>query len=195
MGSTGAQARGLRARKFRVRRIALALLCFGLGSCVSVPLSTMVRMSTFDERDFAALDPEVLRVRITLPQGFGLDVKRSWLGVELTSAAGTHQATFELDPERIQTAEIAGGFFADTRSGTAYVLRLSAPSKAKFRDLQSFVAKGRSDQITIRVVPRLSSSPKDADGVTVWIDLRLSQADGYFTLVDAATIELDALRE
>jgi len=167
-------------------RTAILLLFLCITGCMSVPLSTLVRMSTFNERDFAALDAEVVRVRIKLPEGFALNVAKSWLGIEITSAAGAHQATFELDQELVQTSL--------TPRGSVYVLRLSPPSRTKFRDLQRFIGKGRADEISIRVVPRLASFPKDATSAKVWIDLLLSKTQGYFTLLDGATIELEKLR-
>ncbi len=178
-----------------MKRLAKILLCLCLSGCVSVPLSTIVRMSSFDERDFALLDAEVVRVKVTLPSGFGLDVGRSWLGVELTSPAGSHQSAFELEQERVQVVEIPGGVLSRAQAGTAYTLRLTATSKAKFRELQAFINRGRANQVTIRVVPRLSSFPKETDSVTVWIDLLLSATQGYFTLVDAATLPMERLRE
>jgi hypothetical protein len=173
---------------------ALLVLFLCLCGCASVPLSTIARMSTFNERDFAALDAEVVRVRVTLPDGFALDVGRSWLGVELTSAAGAHQSTFELDQELVQPAVIPGGIFSSSQRGTVYVLRLSSPSQTRFRELQRFMGKGRADQVSIRVVPRLASFPKDAASAKVWIDLLLSKTQGYFTLVDGATVDLQKLR-
>jgi hypothetical protein len=151
-------------------------------------------MSTFNERDLVALDAEVVRVRITLPEAFALDVGKSWLGVELASAAGAHQPTFELDQERVQTGVIPGGIFSSSQRGIVYVLRLSSSSQAKFRDLQRFMGKGRADQVSIRVVPRLASFPKDAASVKVWIDLLLSKTQDYFTLLDGATVDLQKLR-
>ena len=177
----------------RTTAAALLVLCLCLSGCASVPFSTMARMSTFTERDFAALDAEVVRVRITLPEAFALDVGKSWLGVELTSAAGAHQSTFELDQEHVQTGVIPG-IFSRSQRGIVYVLRLSAPSQAKFRDLQRFMGRGRADQVSIRVVPRLASFPTNAASVKVWIDLLLSKTQDYFTLVDGATVDLQKLR-
>jgi hypothetical protein len=172
----------------------LLVLSLCLCGCGSVPLSTIARMSTFNERDFAALDADVVRVRITLPEGFALDVGKSTLGIELTSAAGAHQSTFELDQELLQPGVIPGGIFLSSQRGSVYVLRLSAPSQAKFRELQRFMGKGRADQVTIRVVPRLASFPKDVASARVWIDLLLTRTQGYFTLIDGATVDLKKLR-
>lgn len=170
------------------------LLCLALTGCVSVPLSTMVRMSTFDERDFAQLDPEVLRVRIRLPAAFALDAARSALGVRITAAAGEHRGEFRLDPERVDPTLLPGGLLAADVPGRGYTLRLSAESIVAFRQLQDFVAGGPPSGVVISVAPRLSAFPDDARQVRVWVDLRLREGQDFFTLLDAAEIPMDALR-
>lgn len=159
------------------------------------PLATLVRMSAFDERDFSKLEAEELRVKIKLPEGFALNVEESWLGIEISSAAGVHDATFELDEEIVHGVLLPGGIFSGPGTGTEYVLRLSAPSAGKFRELQAFVTRARAEDINIKVVPKLSSYPEDAASVKVWISLLLSPTQGYFALLDGATISLSKLRE
>lgn len=176
-------------------RAALLFLTLALCSCVSVPLATIVKLSTFDEQDFVALNPDVVRVRITLPQGFDLDAPRSWLGVNITSPAGVHDGEFKLEQESTQATHVSTGMFSADAPATAYTLRLAAPSKKEFKDLQAFVAKAHLDQITIRVVPRLASIPKDADSGDVWIELLLTESQGFFTLLDGAEMPLDKLRD
>ena len=170
-------------------------LCLLLWGCVSVPLSTLVRMSAFDERDFSKLEAEELRVKIKLPEGFELNVEESWLGIEISSAAGVHDTTFELDEEIVHGVPLPGGIFSSPGTGTEYVLRLSASSTGKFRELQAFVSRARTEDINIKVVPKLSSYPEDATSVKVWISLLLSPTQGYFALLDGATISLSKLRE
>ena len=172
-----------------------AFLCLLLWGCVSVPLSTLVRLRAFDERDFSALEADELRVKIQLPEGFGLDAEQSGLGIEIRSAAGVHDATFELDEEIVHGVPLPGSLFSSSGTGTEYVLRLSAPSTGKFRELQAFVTRARTEDINVKVVPKLSSYPEDATSVKVWISLLLSPTQGYFTLVDGATISLGKLRE
>jgi hypothetical protein len=177
-----------------MRRVALVLLGLGLAGCVSVPLSTMVRMSTFDTEDFVQLDPAALRVRITLPEAFVLDAAKSWLGVEITSPAGTHAGEFKLMQEASAPARVSTGLFSSDVPATAYTLRLAEPSTLEFRRLQAFIAKNNRGDATIRVVPILSSFPEDAASTKVWIDLQLSQAQGFFTLLDGADVPMDRIR-
>ena len=153
------------------RRLALIALCLVLASCASVPLSTLMRMSSFSEEKFVGLRPDDIGIRIRLPEGFSLDVANSRLAIEVASNAGVHTGTFELEQ-------------------TEYELRLTAASKDRFRDLQAFVAKAKVEDIAIRVMPKLASKPEGASSVAVWIDLRLTRAEGYFALVDGASISL-----
>lgn len=176
-------------------RVAALAGCLALAACVSVPLSTMVRMSSFDERDFVALDPDVLRVRIKLPEAFVLDPSRSALAVDITADAGVHHGEFTLDPEAAEKVPLSTGPFSGDTTGTAYTLKLSAESRKAFRRLQAFVERGPPGQVSIRIIPILSAFPGDADSVNVWIDLQLSPSQGYFTLVDAAEVPMDAIRE
>jgi len=170
--------------------LALAVVCLSVQACASVPLATMVRMSSFDARDFSGLIAGEVGVRIRIPRGFGLDAANSWLGVEVTSTAGVHNARFQLDQVKLQVAALPGGFFSGPKPGMEYELRLSDSSAGAFRDLQEFVSRGKAEDINIRVVPKLSSSPEGATSVAVWIDLRLSGKEGYFPLVDGASIPL-----
>lgn len=172
------------------RALAATLACLLLWGCAAVPLSTMVRMSRFDEGDFGKLSADALRVRIRLAEGFGLDATRSWLGVEIASAAGVHDARFELEDEFVRRVPLPAKLFSEPKQGTEYVLRLAQASRTEFRRLQAFVSRGPAQSIDIRVVPKLSAAPPDAAAVEVWIDLLLSDAEGYFTLVDGATLSL-----
>ncbi|MDY6945043.1 MAG: hypothetical protein SXG53_04940 [Pseudomonadota bacterium] len=172
-----------------------AFLCVLLCGCASVPFSTLVRMSAFDARDFSKLEAEELRVKIRLPEGFRLNVEESWLGIQISSAAGVHDATFQLDEESLYGVNLPGRIFSSASAGAEYVLKLSAPSTAKFRELQAFVAQAPAQDINIKVVPKLSSYPEDATSVRVWISLLLSPAQGYFALLDGTTISLSKVRE
>jgi hypothetical protein len=172
-------------------RILLAALVLSLQGCASVPLSTLARMSSFSARDFAGLSADEVGVKIRIPRGFGLDVANSWLGIEVRSRAGIHNARFELDQVKSQVVALPGGFFSGPKPGMKYELRLSNSSAGAFRDLQEFVSQGKAEDINIRVVPKLSSSPEGATSIAVWIDLQLSEREGYFPLVDGTTIPLE----
>lgn len=155
-----------------------------------MPLSTLMRMSSFSQEKFVGLRPEDVGVKIRFAEGFGLDVPKSRLAVEVASSAGVHNAAFDLEPTVLQPVRLPAGLFASPRPGVEYQLRLSAQSRSKFRQLQTFVARAKVDDIGIRVMPKLAVKPEGAASVLVWIDLRLRSEEGYFALVEAAEIPL-----
>ena len=173
-----------------MNRLLLLTLTIIIGSCSSVPLSTIARMSSFDSQDFVSLNPDDLRVIVVLPREFTLDTKTSWLGVDISSSAGMHQGVFELCEESVRSEETSKGFFSEPEEITSYLLSLTPASKEKFNSLQVFVSKAAAEEVTIRVVPKLASRPENATSVSVSIDLQLSQEQGFFTLVDSAQLML-----
>lgn len=182
-------------KKFRIGALVQMVVYLLLGSCATVPLSTLVRMNSFNEGEFANLQPEELRVRIKLPEGFALDIGKSWFEIEIGSVEGVHNATLKLDEVLSRRVLLSTSFFKAKSPSVEYVLRLSEPSRATFRELQSFVHRAPTEEINIRVVPKLAAAPPDAIAVKVWIDLFLSEAQGYFALVDGATISLENWRK
>lgn len=169
----------------------MLILLFAIQSgCASVPLSTALRMASFSEQRFASVRPEEIGIKIRFPQGFGLDVANSRLAIEVASNAGIHDAAFQLEQTGLQSVLLSTGLFSSSRPGVEYELRLPAASQVEFRDLQAFVQRAKIEDIAIRVMPKLAARPDGAGSVDVWIDLRLEQDEGYFPLVDAASISL-----
>ena len=151
-------------------------------------------MATFDERDFLQLDPDAIRARIKLLDGFALDPDKSTLGIKITSEAGDHFGEFKLQKVTESRTALSKGLLSDDLLGTEYTLKLATQSKDEFRKLQSFVGKGRPGQVTIFVAPILSSFPKDASTTNVWIDLLFSKEQGYFTLLEGAEVPMEGIR-
>ncbi len=151
-------------------------------------------MATFDERDFVQLDPDVIRVRIKLVEGFALDPGKSTLGVKITSEAGDHFGEFKIEKVTEGRAELSKGLFSSNVMGTEYTLKLAPQSKDEFRKLQSFVGRGRPGQVIIAIAPILSSYPKEASTTNVWIDLLLSKDQGFFTLLEGAEVPMEGIR-
>lgn len=172
------------------RRLLLAFLWLSLQGCTSIPLATAIRMSTFNESDFARLQADQVGVKLRMPADFGLDVTKSWLAIEVTSQAGVQQNRFELELVALRETRLPGGLFSGAIPGREYELRLADASQIQFRELQAFLARAEADDIDIHVAPKLSHAPKDASSVKIWIDVRLSAEGGYFALVDGAEVSL-----
>ena len=161
-----------------------------LASCASVPLSTVMRMAPFSEEKFIGLRPDDIGIRIRFSDGFELDVANSRLAIEVASSAGVHDAQFDLEQTGMQPVRLSSGLFSRPQPGVEYDLQLSSGSKTRFHDLQAFVARAKVQDIGVRVMPKLASKPDGATSVLVWIDLRLTREQGYFALLEAASISL-----
>lgn len=170
------------------RVVFLLLLC--LAACTAIPVSTLAKFSRFDERDFAALDGGVIRLRISLPRGYALDVPSCRLDVSVQTSGGAYRGQFRLEQEASAPRTIAAGWLAPPQATTAYVLRLSPKSVEEFRALQKVVGPSSTSDIKLDVAMEISSAPRDAKSVTVWVDALLSTPEGYFTLIDGRTLPL-----
>ncbi len=158
--------------------------------CASIPLSTMLRMRTFDEAKFAALDPDELRVRVTLSQGFVLDPGRCAVNVNVQSKKRSYREGFTLTEESVAASTVSTSLFASAKPARAWVLRLADSSKPKFRDLQPMIGTGPTDAIDLDVHVAVPVRPQGATSARTRVGLRLSEADGWFTLIDGAELPL-----
>lgn len=176
-----------------MKKILLFIISLSLCGCTSIPIATMVKMSTFGWEDFQAINSEEVKVKITVPDGFVLNADKSWVGVDVNSSSGAHYGVFNLEEFERPYSEQQKNFFTNKKV-TVYNLRFDSLSKDKFDQLQGFLSHSEADDIAIRVVPKLDSFPTTAKNVEVSIDIQFSSADGYFTLIDKAELSLDKLR-
>ena len=97
------------------RRLALFALCLGVASCASVPLSTLMRMSSFSEEQFVGLRP----------------VRRYALAPAAIAAliAFTLQLNLFFDPVRVPWRGVHGSY-QQTRPQPAFPGRCAARSGA-----------------------------------------------------------------
>jgi hypothetical protein len=169
----------------------LAVVAVGLSACGAIPLSTIARLSAFGESDFVALAPEVLRVRVSVPDGYVLDVGKVELAVEITVGATPETQRFHLqDVAEDHGLRDAGPIFGGIPVATT-TLRLADASQKAFRDVQRSATLRKASNIHLDVNVALRSAPAHADSMRVWIDLLLSREQGYFTLIDGGAIRLN----
>ena len=175
---------------------SIRLLCFALllTSCSTVPVGTAIRMSSFNESKFASLDPDELRIRVALSDGFTLNVDETRLEVDLTASGQNRKETFTLDKVGEALGTRGGGLFTSAQAVQFHVLRLSGSSLRRFRELQQFVGARKTEKLNFNVLfaaKTLVKAPSKAPSAfQVWIELLLDQKEGYFTLINGYTMEL-----
>ncbi|HET7548428.1 MAG TPA: hypothetical protein VFJ86_11690 [Usitatibacter sp.] len=170
--------------------ILLAILAFALAACGAIPLATIARFSGFDEQDFAALDPAALRVRVSVPEGFAVDVSQVRLAARVGFEGYARTERFDLASVGETRAVKGEGTFSRGTRVVTETLRLADRSQGGFRELQRAARASKAREIHLDVSVALRAAPKGARSVKVWIEMRLSPGEGYVTLIDGGTIAL-----
>lgn len=175
----------------RHRLALLIVLLFGLAGCASIPLSTALSLSSLTPQDLAQIDPAALRVRLSVPQGFELDVPATRLSLSLSGPESEHSEEMGLALLGTLDESRDGGWFGAEILVTTYLLALDDAGADRLRRLQLTVLT--SDRRTSRfsVSSPFSRVPPEADEVSFWADLRLAHDLPFMTLFDGARIRFE----
>lgn len=171
----------------RIAAIALAALAC---SCTSVPLSTIVRGTSFNESTFGFVDARALRVKVSLPEGFVLDAETTRLNASVSSSGDPRRLELKLDPLTTLGGTRGGGMWSKEIAVTSFEMDLTDESVAELRAVQGLVATGKAKSVQLDVQVKLKSFPAGATSAKVWVELMLSPIEGYFPLIDGGTIPL-----
>lgn len=169
--------------------IIVGLLC--VAGCASVPLSTMSRLGDYDRETIADLDPGGVLVRVSLPVAYGLDVDATRLSFRLESAEETYGGEFDLARLSEEEATIAGGFFSADIPVRRYLLGLSEEGQTAFSELRGPLRSAPLESFDFSVSTRFDEWPEDTESIRLWIDLQLTEAEGFFTLVDGGKLKIE----
>jgi hypothetical protein len=163
-----------------------------IGGCASIPLSTAVRLSKLDTRSLAQIDPDEVRVRLSVPVGYELDLAKSRLTFVLTETSGeSHSA--EMTLKRLQTTHESrpGGWFSADVPVSTHLLALSADGVRQLREIQRIALSDQVRDFQFSVQSQFSRIPDDAQALTFWADLKLSPQEPFMPLIDGAKIKLE----
>ncbi len=172
--------------------LTLVSACLLPCSCAYVPLSTMVKMYSFDERDFAELDPQLIKVRITVPPDFEVSIEDSLMDVRVEASGQSFGGEFKLTDQQRPGDGIAGLLGKqETKDSTIYTLRLSDESARQFARLQGALSGRTVERSKINISAVLKSAPCGAKEVIVHVDLSPRPAEGFIPIVDGARLQID----
>jgi hypothetical protein len=158
---------------------------------MSVPVATIAKLSTFDETQFAQLDPSVLRVRVSMPADFVLDPEKTRLVTTVTFGETKRRDDFRLERVSLGASSRKGGLFSGDVPVASYELRLAPASVVAFRGMQALARPGNVKDLDMNVRVSLKDAPQGARDLRVWVDILRDPAEGWVTLIDGGTIEID----
>lgn len=172
--------------------ITLAALLLLVG-CASIPLSTMLRLSALEPNKLAQVDPGEVRVRVSIPEAYELNVPESRLTLALSTEGGEERnARMGLSLLQQTREQRSAGLFAGNLSVSTYVLALTPEGAQQMRSMQQFLLTGNPNEVTFGIRAPLSEAPAKGAEMTLWADVKLSREDPYMTLIDAARIKFES---
>ncbi|WP_242164952.1 hypothetical protein [Lysobacter sp. M15] len=177
----------------RLLATILVAAALALPGCASIPLSTAIRLSSLKPRALTQIDPGEVRVRVSVPAGFHLNMDASRLTLSLKAPNGRSQR-HEMTLSLLQTAREtrSAGLFSRDMAVSTYTLALSPSGASRLRSAQQFVLAENPDNFEFGVYAPLAKMPAGAREITFWADLRLSSKEQYMPLIDGAKFMFDA---
>lgn len=167
----------------------LLLLVLLLPGCMSIPVSTMLRMRDFDQNAFVALVPADIRVRVKVPDGFAIDPAQTVLRIALsTDDGGSVMGSFPLAVIAEDLETLPGGVFSDELQLRRYELRLSPRGLELFAQAQDQLRSARAGEFKLDVSWAFAHIPEKAESARFWIALKLAAGEDYFALIEDAQV-------
>lgn len=166
--------------QMRIWILSLSLL---LSACSSVPVSTMMRMSSMDESTLQEVNATDLRTRITLLPDVSPNLDTTRLIVTTVTGDVERQYTFSLIEVAREPTLLSGGVFSDDIDMMSFTLKLSAEGLQDFNAMQKNFAEHSPDNMGLDVIVRLHN-PDDLEEGILSVELLFSPEEDYFTLLD-----------
>lgn len=137
----------------------------------------------------AQIDPAQVRVKLSVPAGFALDVAASRLTLKLAGPAGTRTGAMALALLNVTHGVRSGGWFGHDVPVTTYRLALNRAGVEQFRELQQFLLTSHPETFEFSVKAPFAETPRDVTSVEFWADLKLRRDEPFLPLVDGARIK------
>ena len=169
---------------------ALTVATLALNGCASVPISTMLALAALSPRSVAQIDPQLVRVRISVPVGFELNVAASRLTFNLEMPGGSRFAALDLAQLGVARDTRPGGMFSPDVAVTTYLLALTPEGARKMRELQGFAMSSEPKELQVSVQVTFREMPREAREVFFWADLKWQADQPFMPLIDRAKIKL-----
>lgn len=175
-----------------IKRFWAVTLVFLLASCSSVPLSSMVKLASFDQDDLIRIDPAQVRSKITLTAPAELETKTVKLVLKFEySASNPQEYQFSLEPlwnKKLTRSH----WFEDDELLHQYEFRIEQQSIKAFKKYQrEFLKYGKPKKYHWTVYYYLKSRPQNSDDIKLDLELKFSEKDEYFYLLKDAVIDIE----
>ncbi|MCL1074525.1 hypothetical protein [Shewanella dokdonensis] len=156
-----------------------------LSGCSAVPLSTLTHFATFDEQDFAALDPGQIRARLVVDDFVKL--KDITLKAQINASEGVQQLEFPLKLISKEILPVRKSWIFTTQVRARYQYELSPQAQQNFVKLQQALLKGQKYNCDVNVVFDKHTPPQP---FKYTVKLMLDPDNGYITMIDNREMDI-----
>ncbi|WP_286235620.1 hypothetical protein [Thalassotalea sediminis] len=167
----------------------LTLMLF-LAGCASVPLGTMLKFSSFDKKDFIALEPHAIKAKLIVDEPVKIDIEK----VDLTLDAETQQQrrsyNFPLSLIEQVTVPANAGWLYSNAAKTEYTFKLSTESTLNFKDLQGTLTTHEGWKFSFSINSGFEQVPVEVDAINFSMLLKLRKNENYTAILENATLDI-----
>lgn len=176
-------------KKIHYWPVNILLISFLLSACSSIPLSTMVKLSSFDEQQLTLLNVADIRAKITINQFINLDLENTNMGISIENDSGEMQLAFPLKVLSVTQNPAQTGFLSKKNASQTFLLKLSAAGEKDFKKLQQQLQQPKKSKIGFSVDAKLKKNKEltpeqQAQTIVMTIEMKINNQDGFFTLFD-----------
>lgn len=169
------------------------LLC----SCVSIPITTMIKMSRYEIEDYLNIEPGDVRMRITSDSDDPLVLEKTTLKIQITEKDGTKTdlGGFLIMESEQDLTPARGLFSFGYQPEHVYVLKFDEQAVDSFRQVSRILMKRlkeRREQEKLGIRDERKGSLtigaaydfRDRKKAGLIVEIMLHKKDGYFTLLN-----------
>ncbi len=148
-------------------------------------------MASLDSDDISAIKPEEVRVRLSVIDPVELQTKDVKLALQFDHYNGEHsEFQYLLEVVDVSVIDPISRWFSSEPLKHAYEFKLAVLSQLEFNKYQkSFARNGKPRRYQWTVYYYLKNRPKEGQGITIDMELKLSDKEDYFYLLKNATID------
>jgi hypothetical protein len=168
-------------------------ICFALSSCANIPLGTMLKLSSFDESSFLALNPNDLRTKIHLDKPLEININKTELSLILKTSKGESIFNYPLKLISSKTIPTEKSWLNTIPERTEYNLVLSPDAISSFEKLQQTMSKESPKSMAFKVTVAIAQRDKATSEMVVSIFIKLQKNSDYITLFDRAPVQFNKM--
>ncbi len=174
--------------------ITTLIITSTLTACSSVPISTMLKLSSFDEQSILTIEPSLIRAKITVNEFIDIDLPNTKLGLSLENSQGKLQLQFPLAKISLTENSASDSFFSSSPASQTYLLQLSPDAIADFKKLQKQLKSSDKNTFGFSVAAKLNKQEdltpeQEQERLFMTIELKLNKNEEFFTLIDNAELK------